>query len=78
MRTALTLSFAAIAISLSACASTSGESRYGAELQQLSADCKARGGILVPTGQLTARPQADNACQITGGTTRIDQNPPRI
>lgn len=77
MRTTWGLTFAAFAVSLSACASAPSENSYGAELQQLSADCRARGGILVPTGQLSARPQADNACQITGGATRIDQNPPR-
>lgn len=67
----------ALAFALAACASSSNENNYSAQLRRLSADCSARGGILVPTGQQSARPQADNACRITGGATRIDQNPAR-
>jgi len=61
----------ALLLLLSACASTMGPSRYAEELETLSDQCEARGGILVPTGQESGRPQADYACRITGGATRL-------
>lgn len=57
---------AALALTLSACASGMGENRYQSELDKLAADCEARGGILSPTGQQTGRPQTENVCKITG------------
>ena len=72
----LIASAVAAAAALSACAST-GERQptYGEEMQRLAADCKARGGILVPLGtQPTGRPEADHACQISGGATRIERD----
>jgi len=64
---------AALASTLSACAST-GEPRegYGQTTAELAAQCRERGGILVPTGRpSTGRPETDNACQINGGASRI-------
>jgi len=63
--------FAILALTLSACASTGGPSHEQADMQRMSADCQARGGILSPTGQLTGRPQIDYACKISGGASRI-------
>jgi hypothetical protein len=68
----LTLAFpAALSLALAACASTPGSSRYSDDLQKLSDDCQARGGILSPSGQQTGRPQTDNVCRITGGASRL-------
>lgn len=67
----LTLAVPVLLLALSACASTSGPSTYAQELQQLSDGCEARGGILVPTGQQSGRPQNDNVCRITGGASRL-------
>jgi len=39
---------------------------YAAREEALAADCKARGGILVPTGGATTRPEEDNVCRISG------------
>ena len=64
MRIVLLAAPAALALTLSACAST-GADQYGSELQRLAADCEARGGILSPTGQQSGRPQLDNVCKIT-------------
>ena len=62
---------AALAASLSACAST-GERAGPATTAELAAKCRERGGILVPTGRpSTGRPETDNACQINGGASRI-------
>ena len=66
MRIVLLAAPAALALTLSACASDMGPNRYQTELDQLSADCEARGGILAPTGQQTGQPQLDNVCKITG------------
>lgn len=54
------------ALALMGCAGT-GVNQYQADLDKLDADCRAREGILVPTGQMTGRPQVDNVCRITGG-----------
>lgn len=62
---------AALLLAVAACAPTTGSSRYNDELQKLSDDCQARGGILSPSGQQTGRPQTDNVCRITGGASRL-------
>lgn len=64
---------AVLATALSACASTgSPAGGYGETTAKLAAQCRERGGILVPTGRpSTGRPEADNACQINGGASRI-------
>lgn len=65
MRIVLFAAPAALAVTLSACASGMGESHYQTELARLSADCEARGGVLAPTGGQSGRPQLDNVCKIT-------------
>ena len=57
---------AVLALTLSACASTMGTGHYQTELERLTAECEARGGILSPTGTQSGRPQLDNVCKITG------------
>jgi len=61
----------AVLLALAACAPTTGSSTNAQELQQLSDSCETRGGILVPTGQQSGRPQNDNVCRITGGASRL-------
>jgi len=59
---------------LSACATTGREQpTYGERLDRLSADCTARGGILVSSGVNQGRPETDNVCRIAGGATRIER-----
>ena len=60
----------ALLLAIAACAPTTGSNNYVDELRQLSDSCEARGGILVPTGQQSGRPQNDNVCRITGGASR--------
>ncbi len=61
------------ATALSACASTGqAVGGLGDTTAELAAQCRERGGILVPSGRPpTGRPQTDNACQINGGASRI-------
>lgn len=47
---------------------------YAQTLDRLSDDCTRREGILTPTGANTGRPEADNACVIRGGASRIPQS----
>jgi hypothetical protein len=65
MRIVLLAAPAALALTLSACASGMGSNHYQTELARLSADCEARGGTLSPTGEQSGRPQLDNVCKIT-------------
>ena len=76
MRSLTLIAPLALAAALSACAGTAGPAgTYSQQEQALAADCRARGGILVPRdGQMTGRPQADNVCKITGVTSRIDED----
>lgn len=62
---------AVLLVSLAGCASTAGSNTYVDELRELSDSCEARGGILVPTGQQSGRPQTDNVCRISGGASRL-------
>jgi len=57
-------------LTLSACASTGERSGgFGDTTAELSAKCRERGGILIPTGRpSTGRPEADYACQLNGGS----------
>ena len=66
MRIVLVAAPAALALTLSACASGMGQNQYETEYQRLAADCAARGGVLSPTGSQSGRPQLDNVCKITG------------
>ncbi|MBI2261375.1 MAG: hypothetical protein HYU62_06890 [Caulobacterales bacterium] len=65
MRIVLFAAPAALALTLSACAAPMGPDPYQTELQRLSDDCEARGGILSPTGSQSGRPQLDNVCKVT-------------
>jgi len=71
MRAALVLAAFVAPLALGACATGAGTSTYQTDLDKLEADCKARDGILMPTGATTGRPQTDNVCRINGGATRI-------
>ena len=66
--------FALTAVTLLAgCATPYGPSRTATENARLSADCAARGGILVPSGRpMTGYPAVDNVCNIHDAS-RIDQ-----
>lgn len=74
MRIAVAFAPLMLILSLAACASAPGQDRYGTELERLSADCQARGGILATTGQQSGRPQNDNVCRLTGGGGRLQNN----
>ena len=67
----LTLAPALLLLAAAGCAPTTGGDSYSAQLQRLTEDCSARGGILSPTGQQSGRPQTDNVCKITGGASRL-------
>ncbi len=69
MRT-LIVAAAVTGLALSACAAGPATSRYSTELQRLADDCRARGGILAPTGRQSGQPQLDNVCQIRGQAGR--------
>ena len=65
-----------LAASLAACAgSPRSHPSFGEELDQLTADCRERGGILAPIpGATTGRPQTDYVCEIRGGASRLTRN----
>lgn len=67
----LTLASALLLLAVAGCATGTGVDRYSAELQRLTEDCSARGGILAPTGQQSGRPNNDYVCRITGGASLL-------
>lgn len=67
----LILAPALLLLAATGCAPTATGDRYASDLQRLTEDCSARGGILSPTGQQTGRPQTDNVCKITGEASRL-------
>lgn len=69
MRALFTLALAAPL--LVACASTGPGPTYQAEFAKLDQDCRARGGILTPTGITRGQPQLDYACTISGPSGRL-------
>lgn len=71
----LTLIAPAALLLLSACASgaSSPENAYSNQLQRLADDCRARGGILSPTGMTTGRVETENVCKINGQPVRAGQ-----
>lgn len=62
---------ALLLLAATGCAPTMGGDHYNSELQRLTEQCAARGGILSPTGQQSGRPQNDNVCKIAGGASRL-------
>jgi hypothetical protein len=71
MRPLIAVAPALLGLILSACAAGTGaQSSYASDERRLAEDCRARGGILVPTGQQTGRPQTDNVCEIRGQAAR--------
>ena len=75
MRTLIATAPVVLALALSACASGETTDRYNTDLRQLADDCRARGGILAPTGQQSGRPQVDNVCEIRGQPARAPHTP---
>lgn len=73
MRAALVLVALVAPLALGACATGKTFPTYQEEMDKLSAECTARGGILAPSGAQTGRPQTDYVCKITGAATRIPQ-----
>lgn len=59
---------ASLVTGLSACATAGEPSRYRGDLDRLEADCKARDGLLTPTGAVSGVPARDYACVIRGGS----------
>jgi hypothetical protein len=60
------------ALALSACASGVSMPGPGDRLADLDRACRARGGVLVPSGApVTGRPETDNICRISGPATRL-------
>ena len=53
---------AALAATVAGCAG--GPNTTATEDQRLRSQCEARGGILVPSGANTGRPQIDQVCRI--------------
>ncbi|MBX9616995.1 MAG: hypothetical protein K2X25_15490 [Caulobacteraceae bacterium] len=75
MKTRTVISVAALALATAACASGSGGRfpTYSEDLNRLTEECRARGGLFTPIpGANTGRPQTDYACRITGGASRLD------
>lgn len=60
-----------VGLALGGCATSPAgdQNRYTTDLDRLTADCRARGGVLTPNGSATTgRPELDYACRITGAT----------
>lgn len=63
-----TLLLVAAATALSACAMNGREpatNTYAADLAEIRANCDARGGVLVPTGEGQGRAALEYGCRIT-------------
>lgn len=58
-------------LALGACATGKTYPTYQQDLDKLDAECRAREGILTPSGAQTGRAQTDYVCKITGGGSRI-------
>ena len=68
-----TIALASAAALLGACATGTGVSRYGAEMERLEQECRARGGVLVPGPRVSSsNPAANYSCQRYGGASRIN------
>ena len=54
----------AVVAGLAACASMGDTNDYQSEVDRLDADCRAKGGILQPSGAVTANPGAEHVCVV--------------
>jgi hypothetical protein len=62
-----------VAIALSACATTGERSTWAQELDALTEECAARGGILSPIpGAPNPEARASFTCEIRGGASRLN------
>ena len=60
------------ALLLTGCATGASVGSSAERLAELEQACRARGGVLVPSGRPpTGRPEVDNHCRIVGGATRL-------
>lgn len=60
-----------LGLALAACASDpTVTDRYSSDFDRLTEQCRARGGILSPTGGTTGRPQTEYVCEVRGQTGR--------
>ncbi len=60
------------ALILSACAGALPAGTPSDRLAGLDRDCRARGGVLVPSpAPLTGRPEVDNICRISAAASRL-------
>jgi len=75
MRTLTIFTPVVLGLALSACSTASGPNRYDTDLQKLTEECRARGGILAPTGGQSSSPRTDNVCEIRGQPARAPSNP---
>jgi len=57
------------AVLLAGCASDNRPTTSATELERLRADCEARGGMLRPSGRISANPAIDKPCIIRGAAT---------
>jgi hypothetical protein len=67
-------------LSLGACAGGATHTAQNSsqrEIDRLDSQCKAQGGILVPSGRMTGREPLDNVCKINGGAS-LFQPPPGV
>lgn len=62
---------ASLTASLTACAGGPPQESYQSVTERLAADCRAKGGILTPTGAPLDRPETDNVCKINGVATLL-------
>ena len=63
---------AAAALLLTGCATGAPVASAAERLAELEQACRARGGVLAPSGgPPTGRPEVDNHCRIVGGATRL-------
>ncbi len=71
MRPSVLIAPAALML-LSACAGAmaSPEGSYSDQLRRHADECRARGGILAPTGTTTGRVETENVCKINGQAVR--------
>jgi hypothetical protein len=64
----LTLAAPVLVLLAAGCAPTAQGNRAYNDLQRLTDECTARGGIIAATGQQTGQPQLDNTCRIVGAS----------